>query len=574
MSLQIRSKTVIALYLWLLLLALTTPPTFASVRPQLQQLLQLEQLPDSLSKPDGTHHLTLLLEFNHPPPQPILFTLQRGRELIVDLPETDSKVGQSKKPIDTVVEKLTIAHNRVATRLLLSLQRPLSYQLQQDENRLYLSLFTPRTTDQTRNSDQINLKLEQVPLTAALQQIAQQAGQNLIINGEISGTASIELQQVHWRDAFNLLVRQHRLQLEEENGILLLSPAATEHELDDPAGTPAAPQAPPLRTELIPLRYADAADLKQTLESNQKNPLLSERGVLGIDARTNTLLIQDEAPRLETVRKLITQLDTPSRQVLIESRIVIAANDFSSELGARLGITHLQEAQQQWGFSLSGSSEAANSALSGVTPGLGSDSSRLAVTLPVTAAAGRIGLTLAKLSSGSLIDLELSAAQLEGKTEIVATPRIITSNGYEASIQQGVQIPYRSDTLSGGTDVSFKDAVMELKVTPQITPDGQIILTLQVKKDAVGVIYCDNCEPSVDTREVKTRVMIGDGETLVIGGIYEERKTDSENRVPLLAELPLVGPLFKNRRETDGRGELMIFITPSILQQSNAETIK
>ena len=130
-----------------------------------------------------------------------------------------------------------------------------------------------------------------------------------------------------------------------------------------------------------------------------------------------------------------------------------------------------------------------------------------------------------------------------------------------------MQIPYRSDTLSGGTDVSFKDAVMELRVTPQITPDHHIILTLQVKKDAVGTIFCDNCEPSVDTREVKTRVMIGDGETLVIGGIYEERKTDAVNRVPLLADLPIIGQLFQSQRETDGKGELLIFITPSILKE-------
>jgi len=337
---------------------------------------------------------------------------------------------------------------------------------------------------------------------------------------------------------------------------------------------PKPPRKPPaarLKTEIIHLHYSRAADLKKTLESGQQNPLLSKDGVLGVDERTNSLLIRDNSENLRQIRKLIKKLDTPSKQVLIESRIVIAANDFSHELGARLGLTHLESAQNQWGFSLSGSSAAADSALSGTTPGVTGDTSRLAVNLPATNPTGRIGLTLAKLATGSLIDLELSAAQIEGKTEIIASPRIITSDGYEATIQQGVQIPYRSDTLSGGTDISFKDAVMELRVTPQITPDHRIILTLLVKKDAVGAILCSGCEPSVDTREVRTRVMMENGETLVIGGIYEERQSRTENRVPFLADIPILGPLFQSKSKTDGKDELLIFITPSILPDQNSD---
>jgi type IV pilus assembly protein PilQ len=500
----------------------------------------------------------LTLSFQGESADPQLFQIAASRQLVIDLPKT---VNRAQPPTLTPgpLEQITIAESGSTTRILLQLDELLPYQLQRQPGRIALSLLPPAADP----SHRLDLMLESEPLTTTLRNIASRAGQNLILNGEISGTASLQLRQTHWRDAFDLLVAQHQLQLTEENGILVVSPPAV---APATVGTePAEPAAPPMITEIIPLHYADAADLKQTLESSQKNPLLSQQGVLGIDERTNSLLVQESEQRLTQIRALIRQLDIPSRQVLIESRIVIAANEFSNELGARLGITHLQSAQQQWGFSLSGSADAANSALSGTTPGVTGSDSRLAVNLPATIATGRIGLTLAKLASGSLIDLELSAAQIEGK--IIANPRIITANGYEAMIQQGVQIPYRSDTLSGGTDVSFKDAVMELKVTPQITPDDQIILTLQVKKDAVGAILCNNCEPSVDTREVKTRVMIGDGETLVIGGIYEERKTDSENRVPLLSELPLIGRLFQSQRQSDGRGELLIFITPSILQQ-------
>ena len=503
-------------------------------------------------------HPQLLLQFQDQTADPQLFQITASNQLVIDLPQTENHA--STPTPANLLEQITVVENGSTTRILLQLQELLPYQLQQSAKQLQLS-FRPPTTDPQHRLD---LMVENEPLTTTLRNIAQRAGQNLILNGEISGTTSLQLRETHWRDAFDLLIQQHQLQLVEENGILVVSPPAATNPITAPTTTEPAP--PPLITEIIPLHYADAADLKQTLESNQKNPLLSEQGVLGIDERTNSLLVQESESRLARIRALITRLDTPSKQVLIESRIVIAANEFSNELGAKLGITHLHAAQQQWGFSLSGGSDAANTALSGTTPGVSGSGNRLAVNLPAATPSGSIGLTLAKLSSGSLIDLELSAAQIEGKTEIIANPRIITSNGYEAMIQQGVQIPYRSDTLSGGTDVSFKDAVMELKVTPQITPDNQIILTLQVKKDAVGAILCNNCEPSVDTREVKTRVMIGDGETLVIGGIYEERKTDSENRVPLLSELPLVGRLFQNQRQSDGRGELLIFITPSILQ--------
>jgi type IV pilus assembly protein PilQ len=516
----------------------------------------------------GHHYATLSLQFKYPPNEPQIYLLEKSHQLIIDLANTDNQAVASPAALPTPVSALKVASSDTATRIVVTLEKRLSYQLYHQKQTLFLSLYDPPTPAQPTEHLLIDLTLEQEPIASALRKITRSAGQNLLINGEISGTTSLHLQQVRWRDAFDLLIAQNRLQLTEQSGILVVSPPPVDSTAAEVAPEPPAIETiTEMKTVMIPLHYANAADLKKTLESGDKNPLLSAHGVLGVDERTNTLIIQEQEERIKPIRRLIEQLDISSKQVLIESRIVIASNDFSSELGVRLGLTHLESSPQQWGFSLSGSSEAANQALSGTTPAISGGENRLAVNLPITAAAGRIGLTLAKLSSGSLIDLELSAAQLEGKTEIVASPRILTSDGYEATIQQGVQIPYRSDTLSGGTDVSFKDAVMELRVTPQITPDHQIIMSLQVKKDAVGAIFCDNCEPSVDTREVKTRVMIGDGETLVIGGIYEERKTDSVNRVPLLADLPIIGQLFRSQRESDGKGELLIFITPTILSE-------
>lgn len=521
------------------------------------------------SLPEGSleEPFTILLQLSRPPQGANHFSLEGGKKFVVDLPNTSNQAETLSEPLPAPLRQLRIAHDGQDLRLLAEFETPQTATLKTENETLSIHVHSPNNDQERSKSDhRINLSLNAVPVQEAIRSIAEQAQQNIIIDGDISGSTSLHLHQVEWRNVLQQLAQQHQLQLEKNGSLITISaktqPAAPEEatQEDDPATTPI------MKTEIIPLHYANAINLKRTLESDQKNPLLSEDGRLGVDERTNALLIQESEARLREIQALIAQLDTPAKQVLIESRIVIASDDFTHELGSRLGVTHLTAAQNQWGFSLSGSSEAANSALNGTPPGLSGDSNRLAVNLPATSATGRIGLTLAKLASGSLIDLELSAAQIEGKTEIIASPRIITANGYEATIQQGVQIPYRSDTLSGGTDVSFKDAVMELRVTPQITPDHRIILSLRVKKDAVGAILCNNCEPSVDTREVKTRVMIEDGETLVIGGIYEQRKSKSENRVPLLADLPLIGPLFRNRASTNGKDELLIFITPSILQ--------
>ena len=541
-------------------LLLLLSPTLMAEPPN-----QLEAIILSTDEP-----LTILLQLSEPPHVASHFSLEDGKRFVIDLSNTinhaETPPEPLPSPLPSPLKQLRVAHNGHNLRLLAEFNSPQTAAIKTVGESLSIQLHaSDLPSKEEAQNRQVSLSLNAVTVQEAVRAIAEQAQQNIIIDGKISETTSLHLHQTHWKSALQRLAEQHQLQMEEKEGLITLS-ATPQPSTEDPATEPSLVTAAPMKAEIIPLHYANATNLKKTLESDQKNPLLSENGRLGVDERTNALLIQESEPRLREIRELIAQLDTPAKQVLIESRIVIASDDFTHELGSRLGVTHLQSTQSQWGFSLSGSSEAANSALNGATPGISGESSRLAVNLPATSATGRIGLTLAKLASGSLIDLELSAAQIEGKTEIIASPRIITANGYEATIQQGVQIPYRSDTLSGGTDVSFKDAVMELRVAPQITPDHRIILSLRVKKDAVGAILCNNCEPSVDTREVKTRVMIEDGETLVIGGIYEQRKSKSESRVPLLADLPLIGPLFRNRASTNGKDELLIFITPSILQ--------
>jgi type IV pilus assembly protein PilQ len=282
-----------------------------------------------------------------------------------------------------------------------------------------------------------------------------------------------------------------------------------------------------------------------------------------MDERTNTLLIMDTADRLAEIRKLVTRLDIPVRQVLIESRIVIANSDFSKELGVRFGLSKRENTGGAFdevvtSGSLDGTSQIVN------REGLETQD-RLNINFPVTKKnAARIALALTKLPLGNLLELELSALQAEGRGEVISNPRVITSNQKEALIEQGTEIPYQQATSSGATSVSFKKAVLSLKVTPQITPDNRIIMDLTVNKDSVGTVF--NGVPSINTRQVSTRVLVDNGQTVVLGGIYEQQQNRTSNRVPFLGDLPYLGALFRDKSEINNKKELLIFVTPKIIK--------
>ncbi|HKJ76843.1 MAG TPA: type IV pilus secretin PilQ, partial [Gammaproteobacteria bacterium] len=274
---------------------------------------------------------------------------------------------------------------------------------------------------------------------------------------------------------------------------------------------------------------------------------------------------------LRQIRALVEELDVPVRQVLIESRVVLATDDFSHELGARFGISKGYDDDTvgdgtQTG--VSGDSTSADTiAVGGGTP---SQPGRFNVDLPVTnlaASAGSIGLAIAKLPLGTILDLELSAAQAEGRSETISTPRVITANQQEASIEQGAEIPYQEAAGDGATSVSFKKAVLSLKVTPQITPDDKIIMDLQVNKDSPDFGNAVQGQPPINTQNVSTRVLVANGETLVLGGVYERDKANQVSRVPFFGDLPVVGHLFRSKFQQDNKSELLIFVTPKIINE-------
>ena len=387
-----------------------------------------------------------------------------------------------------------------------------------------------------------------------------------------------------WDQALDIVMTTKGLDMRQNGNVIMVAPAEeiAARETADLEAKLAIAELEPIYSEFLQVNYAKASDLEALISGSSGGSMLSERGTIAVDDRTNTLLIQDTAERLQDIRRMVRTLDIPIKQVLIESRIVVVNDDFSRELGMRLGVTAFDENSSDGVTVISGSGVGTdtmiNSALDNLTdPANGTIypievpalDNRYNVQVPVASPAGRFALAV--LESEYLVDLELSAVEAEGRGEIVSTPRVITANQKEASIKQGVEIPYQQSASSGATTVQFKEAVLELTVTPQITPDNNIIMDLTVSKDNVGDIISTGglggTVPSIDTRSVQTQVLVKDGQTVVLGGIYETERRETVTKVPFLGDIPFVGAAFRNKRRTNNKAELLIFVTPRILEE-------
>jgi type IV pilus assembly protein PilQ len=445
----------------------------------------------------------------------------------------------------------------------------------------------PELQDQKEyTGERLTLNFQDIETRAVLQLLADTSGQNMVISDTVGGNVTLRLQNVPWDQALDIVMRTKGLDMRREGNVMFVAPAAeiAAREKELLTARQAVQQLAPLRTEYLQINYAKAADLAALIKSGQNSSLLSERGSVAIDERTNTLLLQDVSERLADIRRLVSTLDIPVRQVLIEARIVIVNDDYSRELGVRFGTTAAFEHGGADGAGIVGGNNfvtedddlvlSPNDALvPNGRPGFvqGDPIDRYMVNLPVANPAGRLALTL--LDSDYIVDLELSAAQAEGRGEIISSPRLITANQREATIEQGVEIPYQESSSSGATTTQFKKAVLSLKVTPQITPDNRVILDLTVAKDSVGQLVASatgGFVPSIDTREIVTQVLVNDGQTVVLGGILETERRDNEQKVPWLGDVPVLGRLFKTTSKTDNKDELLIFVTPRILREGSS----
>jgi type IV pilus assembly protein PilQ len=409
--------------------------------------------------------------------------------------------------------------------------------------------------------ERLSLNFQSIEVRSVLQLLADFTGLNVVVSDSVGGTLTLRLKNVPWDQALDIILRTEGLAQRRNGNVIFIAPQQeiAQREQQQLAAAQQKQELAPLRTEYIQVNYAKAADLASIMQS-EGTSLLSDRASVTVDQRTNTLLVRDTSNNLEQARQLVNRLDVPVRQVLIESRIVVANDDFNRELGVRFGVSG-NATNEQAGVSGSGVVAGQYATQPGATAPVNGDYN---VNLPVTNPAGSIGLALAELPFGSLLQLELSAMQAEGRGEIISTPRVITANQSEAVIEQGVEIPYQEASSSGATSVSFKKAVLSLTVTPQITPDDRVIMDLAITRDSVGQIFANI--PSVDTRELQTQVLVDNGETVVLGGIYEQDKNNTVNRVPFFSDLPVVGTLFKSTVRSNDKSELLVFVTPKIVK--------
>lgn len=429
------------------------------------------------------------------------------------------------------------------------------------------------------SGEKLSLNFQNIEVRAVLQLIADFTGLNIVASDTVKGSITLRLKNVPWDQALDIILKTQGLGMRKSGNVVLIAPneELAAREKAEMEAEKQKVDLSPLHTEFYTVSYAKAADIASILKAKE-NTILSGRGNVTVDTRTNTLMVLETGEKHEEIARLVARLDVPIKQVMIESRIVIANDDFSRDLGVRTGVTTYDVNNATGEASImSGSSLGANNTLANITDswntgepwefaGLGD---RYNFNLPVSGNAGSIGVAI--LGSGYLVDLELSALQTEGRGEVVSNPRVVTSNQMEAKIEQGVDIPYQQSTSSGATSVSFKKAVLSLAVTPQITPDDRVAMDLKVNKDSVGGIY--GGVPSINTRSVETQVLVNNGDTVVLGGIYETSSAEGETKVPLLGDIPILGYLFRSTSKSNSKSELLIFVTPKILSESLAASM-
>jgi len=515
---------------------------------------------------------------------------EQGTRIVVDLADTSlpQRLEQRLDVVDfaTPVKSITTRRRGRNIRIVIDSLGAFEHLAYQTEDVLTVEVRPLTRDEQEANQrekerrkeftgESLSLNFQNIEVRAVLQLLADFTGLNIVVSDEVQGSVTLRLQNVPWDQALDIILNTKQLGMRRVGNVLLVAPAERLHaqEKQQLEAEKVVADLAPLRSELIQLNYASASDMQKLLKIKE-NSLLSDRGNVAFDERTNTLLVQDTSKNLNSIRELITELDIPIRQVLIESRIVVAASTFARELGVRFGFTGFKQRGDNGLVSSSGSSESTDiitqSAIENFNDGgplrpteIGGLDDRLNVDLPVQNPAGRLALAI--LGVDYLLDLELSALQTEGQGEVISNPRVLTGNNQEAIIEQGQETKFiaRGDNSSSLDSIQ---ALLQLKVTPTITPDDRVLMKLEIKDDRPGQQLPDRIV--IDRRRIVSSVLVDNGETVVIGGIYQEEKTEGETKVPWLGDVPVLGYLFKTRQKNSNRRELLVFITPRIVKEA------
>lgn len=541
---------------------------------------------------------------------------ERGAQLRVDLFNTrlPERLRERLDVTDfaTPVQRITTEPHGDNVRLLLEIAGPYEHVAYQTADQFVVEVSRPPVEpdhdrelrffeEREYEGDRITLNFQDIPVRSVLQLIADVSELNIVVSDSVTGNVTLRLTNIPWDQALDIVMETKNLDMRRSGNVIWVAPAAEIAAREQLILRARAERQilEPLRTSMIQISYASADDLavliREASAARTDEGLLSERGSVTVDSRTNTLLVTDTTDRIEAIRALVQELDRPVRQVLIESRIVIARHDFNHELGVRFGVTGSSETSSRL-VTTSGDISSTDrmgsiglinreiGARRVIVPGSGDGGAnrefrdgpiisppldeRLNVNLPVANPAGRLGFAI--LTRNFLLDLELSALEAEGQGEVISTPRVITANGGKGIIKQGVEIPFEQATTAGATAVQFREAVLELNVVPLITPDNRVQMELLVKQDTVGEIFQTGrggTVPSIDKREVTTRVLVENGQTVVLGGIFQEERNFNVSKVPVLGDLPVLGVLFRRRATDDQKRELLIFVTPTILDE-------
>lgn len=513
-----------------------------------------------------------------------------GKNLVLDvmgasLPRTLEK-RMDVSDFATPVDKVIASNQGRNSRILIQPQGDWEFSSYQTERKLVVEVRkavvesaskTELNSKPQYKGDKLSLNFQNIEVRTVLQVIAEFTGLNIVTSDSVSGNITLRLKDVPWDQALDLILQTKGLDQRRNGNIINIAPREELLTRDKQVleGKQQLTALEPVRSETFVLRYRSAEDFKKILDGSSttsgtnntaNNGLLSSRGSALIDPKTNTLIINDTQSVIDKIRDLVSKTDIPVKQVLIEARIVEANDNWSKSLGVKLNV-----ARAGSGFSLGGS---VADAITNHNIGNGSTTGTIplnsGVNLGLTGTYNSIG---AVFSAGSraAIGLELDAMETGDKGKILANPRIMTADRVEASIEQGTEIPYQEASSSGATSVSFKKANLSLKVTPQITPDNRVLMEIQINKDTVSSTLIVNSTPAIDTKVVKTQVMVENGGTVVIGGIYQQTLDNITNKVPLLGDIPFLGALFRNKVEKNNRTELLVFITPRVVEDLNLQ---
>lgn len=512
--------------------------------------------------------------------------IQRVQEgLSIDLLNTSVKDEQlyllDVKDFSTVVDSVEVFRDTSTTRLVAHISDDYTHDYRLAGRYLEITVSKLKSDEKTpdkgileKEGKLISINFQDIPVRNVLQLIADYNQFNLVVSDSVEGNLTLRLDGVPWQQVLDIILQVKGLDKRVDGNVILVAPTdeldlrekqqLEKQQLEEEMGE--------LSSEIIKVNFAKASDIAEMINGEGNISMLSERGSMTTDERTNSLLVRELPENILVIRDIIESLDIPVKQVQIEARIVTVSEGNMDELGIRWGFSSIN------GNNTVGGSIENNLATIGLYEGDGEEGEggsvgiddflnvNLAATNP---SATSIAFQVAKLGSDTLLDLELSALQQESKAEIISSPRLITTNKKPAYIEQGTEIPYLESSSSGATTITFKKAVLSLKVTPQITPDNRLVLDLSVTQDRPGQVVKTGTGEAVtiDTQRIGTQVLVNNGETVVLGGIFQHSITNSVDKVPLLGDLPLLGALFRRSYEKVGKSELLIFVTPKVVIQ-------